>query len=157
MKPGEYLLTSSVQWYVMSHDIVTNVNSASNHRMISWYSNVMEGNPPCLCLFSLQGASLGYELMAHVFAHLDILETDYFGLQYTDEKSVTRWIDQDKSIKKQTFKQKGRSLKIVMHLKWNFTHLVCCGGQSWKLFCSSGEKFESGSPKQLSYKQKTHL
>ena len=77
----------------------------------------MEGNTPCLCLFSLQGASLGYELMAHVFAHLDILETDYFGLQYTDEKSVTRWIDQDKSIKKQTFKQKGRSLKIVMHLK----------------------------------------
>lgn len=57
----------------------------------------------------LQGASLGYELLAHVFAHLDILETDYFGLQYTDEKSVTRWIDQDKSIKKQTCKQRGKS------------------------------------------------
>ena len=55
----------------------------------------------------MQGASLGYELLAHVFAHLDILETDYFGLQYTDEKSVTRWIDQDKSIKKQTCKQRG--------------------------------------------------
>lgn len=60
----------------------------------------------------LQGASLGYELLAHVFAHLDILETDYFGLQYTDEKSVTRWIDQDKSIKKQTCKQRGGSLHV---------------------------------------------
>ena len=55
-----------------------------------------------------QGAALGYELLAHVFAHLDILETDYFGLQYTDEKSVTRWIDQHKSIKKQTCKQRGQ-------------------------------------------------
>ena len=57
-----------------------------------------------------QGAALGYELLAHVFAHLDILETDYFGLQYTDEKSVTRWIDQHKSIKKQTCKQRGQYL-----------------------------------------------
>ena len=59
-------------------------------------------------MFVFQGASLGYELLAHVFAHLDILETDYFGLQYTDEKSVTRWIDQHKSIKKQTCKQRGQ-------------------------------------------------
>ena len=64
----------------------------------------------------LQGASLGYELLAHVFAHLDILETDYFGLQYTDEKSVTRWIDQDKSIKKQTCKQRGGSLHVCIFL-----------------------------------------
>jgi len=55
----------------------------------------------------LPGAVLGYELLAHVFAHLDILETDYFGLQYTDEKSVTRWIEQEKSIKKQTCRQRG--------------------------------------------------
>ena len=56
-----------------------------------------------------QGAALGYELLANVFAHLDILETEYFGLQYTDEKSVTRWIDQHKSIKKQTCKQRGQN------------------------------------------------
>ena len=61
-----------------------------------------------LIVLMFQGASLGYELLAHVFAHLDILETDYFGLQYTDEKSVTRWIDQYKSIKKQTCKQRGQ-------------------------------------------------
>ena len=72
----------------------------------------------------LQGASLGYELLAHVFAHLDILETDYFGLQYTDEKSVTRWIDQDKSIKKQTCKQRGGSLHVCIFL--NDPVLVLC-------------------------------
>lgn len=72
----------------------------------------------------LQGASLGYELLAHVFAHLDILETDYFGLQYTDEKSVTRWIDQDKSIKKQTCKQRGGSLHVCIFL--NGPVLVLC-------------------------------
>jgi FERM N-terminal domain len=36
------------------------------------------------------------------------VETDYFGLQYTDEKGVTRWIDTNKTIKKQTAKQKGK-------------------------------------------------
>ena len=64
----------------------------------------------------MQGASLGYELIAHVFAHLDILETDYFGLQYTDEKSVTRWIDQNKSIKKQTCKQKGWNIQLLVSI-----------------------------------------
>ena len=64
----------------------------------------------CNCCLLVQGAVLGYELLAHVFAHLDILETDYFGLQYTDEKSVTRWIEQEKSIKKQTCRQRGEGL-----------------------------------------------
>ena len=55
----------------------------------------------------LQGAVVGYDLLVQVFHHLDIQETDYFGLQYTDEKSVTRWIERDKSIKKQTCRQRG--------------------------------------------------
>ena len=76
-----------------------------------------------------QGAALGYELLAHVFAHLDILETDYFGLQYTDEKSVTRWIDQHKSIKKQTCKQRGQSgipqLPDIAQLRATITLPLC--------------------------------
>ena len=44
-----------------------------------------------------------------MYRHLDIVETDYFGLQYTDEKGVTRWIDTHKTIKKQTAKQKGNT------------------------------------------------
>ena len=74
----------------------------------------------------LQGASLGYELLAHVFAHLDILETDYFGLQYTDEKSVTRWIDQDKSIKKQTCKQRGGSLHVYSLMILFSSYVILC-------------------------------
>ena len=79
----------------------------------SWFTispRTLPGVPAVITylMFVFQGASLGYELLAHVFAHLDILETDYFGLQYTDEKSVTRWIDQYKSIKKQTCKQRGQ-------------------------------------------------
>lgn len=74
----------------------------------------------------LQGASLGYELLAHVFAHLDILETDYFGLQYTDEKSVTRWIDQDKSIKKQTCKQRGGSLHVYSLMVLFSSYVILC-------------------------------
>ena len=91
---------------------------------------------------------LGCELLAQVFAHLDIVETDYFGLQvtsnqkhiltltfvlrhffnindyqllvqYTDEKSVSRWIDPEKSIKKQTCKQRGEKNPFS-----NFQNLV---------------------------------
>ena len=62
---------------------------------------------------------LGCELLAQVFAHLDIVETDYFGLQYTDEKSVSRWIDPEKSIKKQTCKQRGEKTTFS-----NFQNLV---------------------------------
>ena len=32
-----------------------------------------------------------------------------FVVQYTDEKSVSRWIDPEKSIKKQTCKQRGEN------------------------------------------------
>ena len=35
----------------------------------------------------MQGAVLGCELLAQVFAHLDIVETDYFGLQVFSNQS----------------------------------------------------------------------
>ena len=60
----------------------------------------------------VQSGCLGAELLECVFKHLDIVETDYFGLQYTDEKSVSRWIDTTKSIKKQTRKQKGEYTQL---------------------------------------------
>ena len=67
-----------------------------------------------MCIYNLihicckfQSGGLGYELLECVFNHLDIVETDYFGLQYTDETGTSRWIDAGKSIKKQTDKQKG--------------------------------------------------
>ncbi|ESP01566.1 hypothetical protein LOTGIDRAFT_139511, partial [Lottia gigantea] len=45
--------------------------------------------------------SLGSELLEQVFYHLDLVEKDYFGLQYTDIHNVAHWLDPTKQIKKQ--------------------------------------------------------
>ena len=42
------------------------------------------------CLFVyFQKKSLGQELYEQVFYHLDLVEKDYFGLQYTDHTNVS--------------------------------------------------------------------
>ncbi|XP_041366075.1 band 4.1-like protein 5 isoform X2 [Gigantopelta aegis] len=43
----------------------------------------------------------GQELIEQVLYHLDILEKDYFGLQYTDTHNVNHWLDPTKQVKKQ--------------------------------------------------------
>ena len=58
-------------------------------------------------VYLFQSGALGCELLECVYKHLDVVETDYFGLQFTDETGLSRWIDMTKSIKKQTSKQKG--------------------------------------------------
>ncbi|XP_071158291.1 LOW QUALITY PROTEIN: band 4.1-like protein 5 [Mytilus edulis] len=45
--------------------------------------------------------SLGSALLEQVLYHLDIIEKDYFGLQYTDPHNVNHWLDITKPIKKQ--------------------------------------------------------
>ncbi|XP_074658612.1 band 4.1-like protein 5 [Tubulanus polymorphus] len=42
-----------------------------------------------------------HELYEKVFYHLDIVEKDYFGLQFTDTANVNHWLDPTKTIKKQ--------------------------------------------------------
>ena len=61
-----------------------------------------------ISLLFVKSGALGYDLLECVYEHLDVVETDYFGLQFNDETGVTRWIHNSKSIKKQTSKQKGR-------------------------------------------------
>ena len=39
--------------------------------------------------------------MEQVFYKLDIVEKDYFGLQYTDAHNVPHWLDPTKPVKKQ--------------------------------------------------------
>ena len=39
--------------------------------------------------------------MEQVYYHLDIIEKDYFGLQYTDPYNVPHWLDPTKIVKKQ--------------------------------------------------------
>ncbi|XP_060066940.1 band 4.1-like protein 5 isoform X2 [Ylistrum balloti] len=54
----------------------------------------------------------GKELFEQVFYHLDIIEKDYFGLQYTDHHNVNHWLDPTKKIKKQ--------VKIGPHYTFRF-------------------------------------
>ena len=43
----------------------------------------------------------GQELFDQIMYHLDLIESDYFGLRFMDPSQVARWLDGTKSIKKQ--------------------------------------------------------
>ncbi|XP_065317575.1 protein 4.1-like isoform X1 [Gordionus sp. m RMFG-2023] len=43
----------------------------------------------------------GEDLMEKVFLHLDLIEKDYFGLQFMDHLQVSHWLDPTKLVKKQ--------------------------------------------------------
>jgi len=51
--------------------------------------------------FFLPKKSLANKLYEQVYYHLDLIETDYFGLQFSDTHNVKHWLDPTKSIKKQ--------------------------------------------------------
>ena len=51
--------------------------------------------------FPLQKKSTGAQLMEQVYYHLDLIEKDYFGLQFTDPYNVPHWLDPTKPVKKQ--------------------------------------------------------
>lgn len=50
---------------------------------------------------NLQKDSLGKDLMKRVLLHLDLVERDYFGLQFMDNKNIPHWLDPMKKVKKQ--------------------------------------------------------
>lgn len=54
-----------------------------------------------LCVFLFQKKALASDLYEQVFYSLDLIEKDYFGLQYTDSNNVQHWLDPTKPIKKQ--------------------------------------------------------
>ncbi|XP_061428327.1 band 4.1-like protein 4A isoform X2 [Lethenteron reissneri] len=43
-------------------------------------------------------SSRGSALLGHVFAHLDLVESDYFGLRYCDSGHQTHWLEPDRSL-----------------------------------------------------------
>ncbi|XP_022241569.1 band 4.1-like protein 5 isoform X2 [Limulus polyphemus] len=45
--------------------------------------------------------TMGYDLYEQVWYHLDLIEKDYFGLQFTDTNQVSHWLDPTKLIKRQ--------------------------------------------------------
>ena len=58
--------------------------------------------------------------MEQVFYKLDIVEKDYFGLQYTDAHNVPHWLDPTKPVKKQV-KSKLQKLNIKSFHKENIS------------------------------------
>ena len=60
----------------------------------------------------LQKKATGQELMEKVNYQMDIIEKDYFGLQYTDHNHVSHWIDPTKPVKKQ-IKSKFSKLRVI--------------------------------------------
>lgn len=51
--------------------------------------------------FFLQKKAMGSDLYEQVFYSLDLIEKDYFGLQFMDANHVKHWLDPTKAIKKQ--------------------------------------------------------
>ena len=51
--------------------------------------------------FFLPKKTLAAKLYEQVFYHLDLIETDYFGLQFSDTHNVKHWLDPTKTVKKQ--------------------------------------------------------
>jgi len=51
--------------------------------------------------FFVHKKDLASKLYEKVFYHLDLIETDYFGLQFSDTHGVLHWLDPTKSIRKQ--------------------------------------------------------
>lgn len=49
----------------------------------------------------LPSKSKGQDLFDQIMYHIDLVETDYFGLQYMDTEQVSQWLDMSKIIKKQ--------------------------------------------------------
>ncbi|XP_059622227.1 band 4.1-like protein 5 isoform X2 [Phlebotomus argentipes] len=49
----------------------------------------------------LSKKAMGLDLYEQVFYSLDLIEKDYFGLQYTDANNVKHWLDPTKAVKKQ--------------------------------------------------------
>jgi len=49
----------------------------------------------------IQKRAEGHVLVEQAFYYLDIIEKDYFGLQYTDHYNVTHWLDPTKQVRKQ--------------------------------------------------------
>ena len=70
--------------------------------------------------FILQKKAVGSQLLEQVFYHLDIIEKDYFGLQFTDPYNVQHWLDPTKLVKKQVKSEYIFlvGMNVPLFLKW---------------------------------------
>ena len=71
------------------------------HYLGSNYSFLLCKYRPVLIITLLQKKATGQELLEKIHYQMDIIEKDYFGLQYTDHNHVSHWLDPTKPVKKQ--------------------------------------------------------
>ena len=57
--------------------------------------------------------------MEKIHYQMDIIEKDYFGLQYTDHNHVSHWLDPSQPVKKQVKSKTPQKLEIVESKKWS--------------------------------------
>ncbi|XP_053743459.1 band 4.1-like protein 4B isoform X1 [Synchiropus splendidus] len=58
----------------------------------------------------------GQDLFDQIMYHIDLVETDYFGLQYMDADQVSHWLDMSKLIKKQI--RDGPTFRLFFRVKF---------------------------------------
>ena len=66
-------------------------------------------------------------LFEQVCKQLNLLETDYFGLEYTDNRGSTYWLDRDKPMNQQvTFPEPMPvQVPITLHVTIPVLHVNC--------------------------------
>uniref|UniRef100_A0AAX7SFF3 FERM domain-containing protein n=1 Tax=Astatotilapia calliptera TaxID=8154 RepID=A0AAX7SFF3_ASTCA len=64
----------------------------------------------------LASKSKGQDLFDQIMYHIDLVETDYFGLQFMDTDQVSHWLDMSKLIKKQI--RDGPPYKLFFRVKF---------------------------------------
>ncbi|XP_040295912.1 band 4.1-like protein 5 isoform X2 [Bufo bufo] len=78
---------------------VTHIPAAGDARsIITCRVSLLDGSDVSV---DLPKKARGQELFDQIMYHLDLIEIDYFGLQFMDSAQVAHWLDNTKSIKKQ--------------------------------------------------------
>jgi len=73
-------------------------NGKQNKHVLSCNIILLDGSDLAL---EIGKKATGQELMEKIHYQMDIIEKDYFGLQYTDHNHVSHWLDPTKLVKKQ--------------------------------------------------------
>ncbi|KAM3614813.1 uncharacterized protein V6R79_019257 [Siganus canaliculatus] len=64
----------------------------------------------------LSSKAKGQELFDQIMYHIDLVETDYFGLQFMDSEQASHWLDMSKPIKKQI--RDGSPYRLFFRVKF---------------------------------------
>jgi len=72
--------------------------TGKNRNLLACNAILLDGSDLAL---DIGKKATGQELMEKIHYQMDIIEKDYFGLQYTDHNHVSHWLDPTKPVKKQ--------------------------------------------------------